>query len=62
VLLAAAALEPHNYVPPALLGDLAVRRGDLAVARAAYARALVLNPRDPTIQTDVRGVGGVSGS
>lgn len=60
VLLAAAALEPHNYVPPALLGDLAVRRGDLAVARAAYARALVLNPRDPTIQTDVRGVGGVS--
>jgi O-antigen ligase len=61
-LLAAAALEPHNYVPPALLGDLAVRRGDLAVARAADARALVLNPRDPTIRADVLGVGGVSGS
>lgn len=58
VLLDAAAREPHNYVPPALLGDLALRHGDVAVARAAYARSLVLNPRDPTIQADVRGVGG----
>jgi hypothetical protein len=48
-LLAAETREPHNYVPPALLGDIAVRRGDLAMARAAYARALALNPRDPML-------------
>ena len=48
-LMAAAAHEPRNFVPQALLGDLAVRRGDIAAARAAYARALRLNPRDPVL-------------
>ncbi len=46
VLLAAAVQEPHNYVPPALLGDLASRRGDSRLAAAEYMRALALNPRD----------------
>jgi hypothetical protein len=45
-LLAAARREPHNFVPWGLLGDLAVRRGDLAAARRHYVRASELNPRD----------------
>jgi len=48
-LLAAAASEPHNHVPWALLGDLAVRRGEAATAREAYRRASQLNPRDPAL-------------
>src|SRR5436305_2329610 len=43
----AARREPHNYVPPALLGDLAMRRGYYRLAAAEYRRALVRNPRDP---------------
>jgi tetratricopeptide (TPR) repeat protein len=43
-LLQAQALEPENYVPPALLGDLATRRGDLSLAAAEYRRARALNP------------------
>jgi tetratricopeptide (TPR) repeat protein len=42
--------EPSNYVPWALLGDLAVRRGDLPLARARYRRAARLNPRDPGLR------------
>ena len=49
-LLRAAASEPHNFVPHGLLGDLAVRRGDLATARREYAAARQLNPRDPTLR------------
>jgi hypothetical protein len=30
--------------------DLAVRRGEIAAARAAYARALRLNPRDAQLR------------
>jgi len=48
-LLEAARREPHNYVPPGLLGDLAVRRGDYAAAGAAYQRAHQLNPLDPAL-------------
>lgn len=48
-LSAAAALEPHDFVPPALLGDIAVRRGDLRQARRDYGRAAALNPRDAII-------------
>ncbi|MGI8438673.1 MAG: hypothetical protein ACR2NV_00465 [Thermoleophilaceae bacterium] len=48
-LSAAAALEPHDFVPPALLGDIAVRRGDLRQARSDYGRAAALNPRDATL-------------
>jgi tetratricopeptide (TPR) repeat protein len=50
VLLLANRREPHNYVPPALLGDLATRRGDHRLAAAEYGRALALNPRDPTLR------------
>lgn len=42
----AAAKEPHNHVPWALLGDVAVRRRDYAQARRDYGRASRLNPRD----------------
>jgi hypothetical protein len=38
--------EPHDFVPWALRGDLAVRRGELASARSDYAAASRLNPRD----------------
>jgi tetratricopeptide (TPR) repeat protein len=50
VLLRATALEPHNFVPWALLGDVAVRRQDLRAARAWYTRAWRLNPRDTTLE------------
>jgi tetratricopeptide (TPR) repeat protein len=39
--------EPQNFVTWALLGDLAVRTGDLQAARRRYAAASRLNPRDP---------------
>lgn len=45
--------EPDNYVPHALLGDLALRRGAYTTAAADYARALQLNPRDPQLLHDV---------
>jgi O-antigen ligase len=49
-LLKAAALEPHDPVPVALLGDLAARAGDRRLAAASYARAARLNPRDTTLR------------
>ncbi len=49
-LLEATDLEPHNFLPYVLLGDLATRRGDTGGARSAYARAAALNPLDPTIR------------
>jgi hypothetical protein len=42
--------EPHDFLPWALLGDLATRRGDLERAKGYYARASVLNPRDAAIR------------
>jgi tetratricopeptide (TPR) repeat protein len=51
-VLLAAAREPFNYVPPALLGDLAMRRGDFGVAAREYRRALTLNPRDVQLTQD----------
>jgi UDP-N-acetylmuramyl pentapeptide phosphotransferase/UDP-N-acetylglucosamine-1-phosphate transferase/O-antigen ligase len=41
--------EPDNFVTWVLLGDLAVRRQDLASAARRYRRAHQLNPRDPAI-------------
>jgi UDP-N-acetylmuramyl pentapeptide phosphotransferase/UDP-N-acetylglucosamine-1-phosphate transferase/tetratricopeptide (TPR) repeat protein len=41
--------EPRNFVTWVLLGDVAVRRHDLAAASARYRRAHELNPRDPAI-------------
>ena len=46
----AAAAEPFNYVPWALLGDLAVRRGDMRQAGEDYARANALNPLGPPLR------------
>jgi hypothetical protein len=45
-LLQATRKDPGEFVTWALLGDLAVRRGELRQARAAYRRASKLNPRD----------------
>jgi hypothetical protein len=45
-LLEATRKEPSDYVPWVLLGDLAVRHGDLARARADYRRATALSPYD----------------
>jgi hypothetical protein len=39
-------LEPDNFVPYVLLGDLEVRAGHERRARALYRRALALNPLD----------------
>lgn len=49
-LMRAAAREPLNFVPWALLGDLAGRRQESDEARAAYRRAALLNPRDPNLR------------
>jgi len=38
--------EPHNPVPHALLGDLAVRRGDLRQASRDYREAATLDPQN----------------
>jgi predicted Zn-dependent protease len=54
VLVHAEQLEPENYVPPALLGDIATRAGEQTTALAAYRRALALDPREPTLQQVVR--------
>jgi len=48
-LQTAAIKEPHNFLTWALLGDLAVRRQQLRLARAYYTRAHELNPRDDTL-------------
>lgn len=42
--------EPHDFVTWGLLGDLALRRGDLAQARRDYGRASQLNPRDAGLE------------
>jgi tetratricopeptide (TPR) repeat protein len=57
-LLHAQQLEPENYVPPALLGDIATRSGDHATAAAAYRRALKLDPLEPALQQAVESNGG----
>jgi hypothetical protein len=54
VLLHAEQLEPDNYVPPALLGDIATRAGDETTALAAYRRALRLDPHEPTLAAAVK--------
>ena len=56
VLLDAIDREPRDFVTWTLLGDLALRRGDLEEARRTYSFALRLNPRDP----ELRGLAGSS--
>jgi tetratricopeptide (TPR) repeat protein len=60
-LLRAAQLEPDNYVPPALLGDIATRAGHPAAALADYRRALRLDPLEPALQEAVRAARRASG-
>lgn len=52
-LVEATRREPHDYVPWALLGDLATRRGDRALARRYYRRAVELNPRDTRLREEL---------
>lgn len=52
-LLRAQQLEPQNYVPPTLLGDIATRAGDARTALTAYRRALRLDPLEPALQAAV---------
>ena len=59
-LLHAERLEPENYVPPALLGDIATRTGDHRTAAAAYRQALRLDPLEPDLRAAVRSVGAVT--
>jgi tetratricopeptide (TPR) repeat protein len=53
-LVEATVLEPHDHLPWALLGDLAVRRGDFTAARRAYRRASELNPKSKPIRALAR--------
>jgi hypothetical protein len=46
----ALALEPDNSASLGVLGDFEVRRGNLALARSYYRRALALNPLDTGLQ------------
>ena len=41
--------EPRNFVTWALLGDIAVRRRQFALAQRYYLRAHHLNPRNPML-------------
>jgi hypothetical protein len=52
-VLLAARREPHSYVPPALLGDIAMRRGYYQQALTDYRRAAALNPTDPALRRAV---------
>jgi UDP-GlcNAc:undecaprenyl-phosphate GlcNAc-1-phosphate transferase len=49
-LMQAVAKEPDEFVTWALLGDLAVRRGEFDEARRNYRRASALNPFDSTLR------------
>ena len=53
-LIQATRLEPHDHLPWALLGDLAVRRGDFRAARRFYRRSSKLNPRSEFIEVLAR--------
>ncbi len=50
-LLEATRKDPGEFVTWGLVGDLAVRRGELRQARAAYRRASALNPRDRALRS-----------
>ena len=57
-LIEATRREPHDFVPWALLGDLATRRGEERQAQRYYRQALRLNPRNAGLRETERGVGG----
>jgi O-antigen ligase len=47
----AVAVEPHDWVTWALVGDLLTRHGNRSAARAAYKRALALDPLEPELKS-----------
>jgi Flp pilus assembly protein TadD len=47
----AVSVEPHNWVPWALVGDLLTRHGNRSAARSAYAHALALDPLEPDLNS-----------
>jgi Flp pilus assembly protein TadD len=47
----AVAVEPHNWVTWALVGDLLTRHGNRSAARTAYTRALALDPLEPDLRS-----------
>jgi tetratricopeptide (TPR) repeat protein len=53
-LLEASRREPSDPVPWALLGDLATRRGSITEARRYYGRATRLDPKNRSIEENVR--------
>jgi hypothetical protein len=59
-LLDALDKEPGNFITLALLGDLEIRAGRDAAARAFYRRAAALNPLDVGLQKLARSGGGQS--
>ena len=54
VLSEATRREPHDFVPWALLGDIAIRRDDRREALRNYRRAHALNPRDEALGAAVQ--------
>lgn len=46
----ASRIEPGDFLPYALLGDLSVRRRDFTQARDYYRSSLTRNPREPALQ------------
>ena len=50
-------MEPHDPLPRALLGDLAVRRGNLRAARRYDRRSSELDPKSPLIRSLARDPG-----
>jgi cytochrome c-type biogenesis protein CcmH/NrfG len=57
----ALAHEPGNFVTWALLGDLAVRERDFALAKSDYIHAHRLNPREETLRELARNPGAALG-
>ena len=53
----AADLQPDNFLVWSRIGDVAASRGDRAAARAAYQRALQLDPSHPEIRKALDGLG-----
>jgi hypothetical protein len=54
----AVAVEPHNWVTWALVGDLLTRHGNRSAARVAYMRALALDPLEPELRNALSTVAG----
>ena len=60
-LVEATRREPHDFVSWALLGDLALRRGDKRQAQRDYRRALQLNPKESGLRSAAEDPGSGAG-